>query len=173
MFTSGVSRNITESDIYRVLGDFINMIFSGDVVQGQSNRAPLPPEGEHFIVIEGLGASVLSTNRYSYDVENGTQTQSRTAAWRYQIDCYGEEAASLADSLSTVFRSEWACDYFREHDDIMQPLYASNPRQLPFVNNSQQYEQRWSFDINVQPNAQTTLPQVFMTGVTIKLNPLL
>lgn len=172
MFAVGVKRNITEDDIYRSLGLFIKTIFDGEIVRGMANKVSMPKFGKNFIVIEALYSNIYSTTKTKYNRENEEATFYKTTVAAYQIDCYGNDSFSIADSLTTMIRTEYACDFFRENGNILQPLYASDARQLTFINSARQYEERWSFDVKVQPNATTTLPQEFMDSVKLKLKPI-
>lgn len=172
MFAVNVKRNIAESDIYRALGLFIKTLFDGEVFRGMTNRVPLPQSGKNFVVMQALYSNALSTTSVFYKRNQDQQTLSKTTVAVYQIDCYGPDSYSLADSLATAFRSDYACEFFRENGNVLQPLYTSETRQLTFINGSRQYEERWSIDLHVQPNLTTTLPQQFMDGVDLKYKPL-
>lgn len=100
-----------------------------------------------------------------------------------QVDVHGPASADSVQAIATLFRDQYACDLFRfgpavdaensgpidseagwaitsEPLDI-QPLYTSDPRQVPFVNAEQNYEYRWSIDLVLQANIVVTVPQQF------------
>ena len=47
------------------------------------------------------------------------------------------------------------------------PLFASEPRQVPFLNEAQQVETRWSVDLVMQVNPLVTVPQDFAQSLDI------
>jgi hypothetical protein len=51
----------------------------------------------------------------------------------------------------------------------MQPLYASDARQLQFVTGEAQYMERWGFDAVLQMNPIVSVPQDFADSLTVGL----
>ena len=51
-----------------------------------------------------------------------------------------------------MFRSSYAVDFFAALGGAITPLFASDPRQMPFVNAEQQYEDRYV--IEAEPAGQ-------------------
>ncbi|MGN6774994.1 phage neck terminator protein, partial [Rhizobium sp.] len=49
------------------------------------------------------------------------------------------------------------------------PLFASDPRQLPYVNENQQTENRWVIDVHMQANPTIRAPQEFADQLDITL----
>lgn len=79
----------------------------------------------------------------------------------FQVDVYGPGSADNAQTISTTFRDEFAVDFFRNLNPLVSPLYADDPRQMPFEDDQQQVENRWMIEAKVQVNQAVTVPQQF------------
>lgn len=76
------------------------------------------------------------------------------------------DAADMATIISAFFRSEIASDAFiGAMTPGVSPLYADDPRQMPFINAEQQVESRWVMDAFVQCNFAIPWPLQFSDGV--------
>ena len=153
--------SLTEDALVDALGAFVQVIV-GDlvaVVRGQQNRVP-PPKGR-YVYITPILAPALSLPRTSYaDVPSGgTMTLTRPTQWTAQIDCYGDSAQDMALAICIALRSAYGCDALKTSG--AQPLYAGDPRQLPFITGEDQYLERWSVDAVLQFNPSITVPQQF------------
>lgn len=166
--------SITESNLLGALKAWL-IVVSGFgnavVVKGQANRVAMP--NGSYVIMTSLGVSELSYIKeaiYTPGSANpGTEGDERSMEWRVQIDCYGVGAFDLADTLKVLTRTEFTFDQFASSGVDMQPLYASEPKNLTIVNGEGQYEPRWSFDLHVQYNPVVTFPQSFMT--TLEITP--
>lgn len=78
-----------------------------------------------------------------------------------QLDIHGPESANNAFMVETLFRSEVAEDAFESRGFAVVPLYADAARQMPFVNQEQQYENRWVVEAVMQMNPVTSTPMQF------------
>ncbi|MEX3614238.1 MAG: hypothetical protein VB141_10915 [Burkholderia gladioli] len=164
-----VSISITEKMLLTVLGNFVVKLVDCEVVRGQANRVS-PPKGE-FIVLTPLSALSLSTTIETHEpnLQADTLRHMRPTQWTAQIDCYGKRAQDRAVTLSTLLRSAYACEQFGGEGLNVQPLFAGDARQLPFVNASDQYEERWSFDAVLQYNPVIIVPQDFANALSASL----
>jgi hypothetical protein len=88
-----------------------------------------------------------------------------------QLDVHGPNSADNAQVISTLFRDEYAVDQFTTSGFDVAPLYADDPKQLPFENENQQIEMRWVIDAMMNANQTVTAPQAFFTAVKIGLVP--
>ena len=84
-----------------------------------------------------------------------------------QCDVHGPASADNSQVIEAVFRDETACQAFTDTGLDLQPLYTSDPRQIPFINGEGQYENRWSIDLTMQANPVITVAQQFAGIVTI------
>jgi hypothetical protein len=92
-----------------------------------------------------------------------------------QLDFHSQNATTagdMAQTVSTLFRDEYAVDQFANQpppNNGVVPLYAEDPAQRPFINESQQYEWRWTIDVYVQINQIVTVPQQYADAITVVL----
>jgi hypothetical protein len=145
----------SEDDINTVLAAFLNDILPApiEVVRGQDNRVPQPAI-DNYVVIWPLRFPRLATNMEALD--KGTQqTVTQAAELVMQIDVHGPASYSNVGIISTLFRSSYAVDFFKSLSDVVAPLYADDPRQMPFITAEQQYEDRWIVEAHMQVNFTT------------------
>ena len=86
-----------------------------------------------------------------------------------QVDVHGPDSAENIQTLSTMFRSDYAAEFFTESG--VTPLMCGDPRQMPFLNDSSQVEQRWNIDLDLQINPAISLPQQFADEIITTLYP--
>ena len=85
-----------------------------------------------------------------------------------QLDFHGPDPRTTSDMVApveTLFRSELANSLFASATTGVYPLYADDPRQVPWVNSEQQIEAMWTLDCVVQVNQQVAWPQQFATSL--------
>lgn len=80
-----------------------------------------------------------------------------------QVDFHSIDSSSLdmAQLVSTSLRDEFATSFFAALDpplNSVAPLYADDPRQIPFVNDQQQYEWRSMLEVHLQVNQTAASP---------------
>ena len=76
-------------------------------------------------------------------------------------------ASDMAQTISTLIRDERATRFFADAGMDGAPLYAEDPRQVPFLNGEQQYENRYVVDVHIQANQALGLPQQFADEAVI------
>lgn len=86
-----------------------------------------------------------------------------------QIDVHGPNGSDNATIVTTAFRDEIAADFFASMSAAISPLYADDPKQLPFQNAEQQWEDRWVIEANIEVDYTVTFPQQFFTNVIANL----
>lgn len=127
------------------------------IIQGQVNRAP-EPTGPDFVTMTPLRAVRLETNIDTF--AGGTALGPNTyltfmqpTHYTIQLDVHGPFSMDNSAIISTMFRDQYAMDAFAAagQGDIV-PLYADDPRQSPFMNAEDQYENRWIVEANIQVN---------------------
>jgi hypothetical protein len=162
--------SITETQVLTVLRSFILSLVSLDgdhVIRGLQNRVAMP--AGDFIEITASLSSPLSTNVQTYAPDNSGSLNKRSTQLSVQIDCYGVSAMDNANMLSMMLRSDYACQKFAESGLDMQPLYANDAHQMPFVTGEEQYMERWVFDAVLQFNPVVTVPQDFADSLEVGL----
>jgi hypothetical protein len=84
-----------------------------------------------------------------------------------QIDVHGPLSLDNAQTISTLFRDPYATTFFATVSDLIVPLYADDPRQTPFINGEQQYENRYTVTAHMQVNQQVAIPMQYMDDVRV------
>lgn len=155
---------LTEDDLKTALRGFLLSVTDGDVVSGQQNDVAMPLGP--FIEMTPIRTQELCRPWSTYHDAGaglGVETIHRSSSWTCQLDCFGKQAQNAATVISTLFRTDFACRHFANRHDgiVIQPLYASEPRQLPFINAEMNYEKRWVVEVTLQFNALIVVPAAF------------
>lgn len=175
--SASASISLTESQTFQALRTFLLDILPAgtEVVRAQINRTP-EPEGADFIVMTQVLRERLSTNVDTYSdgylVSPANPSVVRAlqpTRVTIQLDVHGPASAENAQIITTLFRSEYATDQFTVSGFDVQPLFAGDPRQMPFINGEQQVETRWVIDAVLQVNPVVTVAQQFASALQIDL----
>lgn len=86
-----------------------------------------------------------------------------------QLDVHGPNGADNAQKISTLFRDDYAVMQFASYGIGVAPLHADDPKQLPFLNAEQQYEDRWVVEAHMQANEVVTAPQQYADALAVDL----
>lgn len=158
--------SFSESDVFNSLrGLLMTMVPSGvEIIRAEGNRVP-EPAGSDFIVMTQVLRTRLATNTdvYTdgYPVTPGIGTLRQPTQFDVQLDVHGPASADNIHIISTLWRDEYSTLYFDRGPIDIQALYASEPRQAPFINAEDQYEYRWTIDLSMQINPLVIVPQDF------------
>jgi hypothetical protein len=164
--------SITQQQLLTSLGNYIlGVALAGtSVIVGQVNRTPTPLN--LFVVMTVLTLpqqGMPSTTRTNPVGDSNTGSENYRAAtrWHMQIDCYGDQAGENAQLISKMFKTNYACLALASSGVDMAPLYATEPRNLQFINGEQQYERRFSFELVGQYNPIISVPLEFANELVI------
>lgn len=120
----------------------------------------------------GLGTYLVSPSQNCAQgvISAGTIRATQATRVVMQLDIHGPNSADNVEVISTMFRDGYAVREFLPAGLAVSPLYADDPKQMPFLNDQQQYENRWVLEAHIQAD-QTVfgLPQEFMDDVTVNL----
>lgn len=147
--------SIDETQLFTALRSFLLELVDCPVLRGPLNRTAMP-KGD-FIVMSPAGQTSLSTNTTTYT--DTTKSVIRSTQWSAQLDCYGALAGDRAQVIATIFRDDWACEQFAQLDPDVQPLYATDAKQMPLVTGEHQYEKRWTFEAHLSYKPVVTVQQ--------------
>lgn len=94
-----------------------------------------------------------------------------------QLDVHGPASNANAAILTTLLRDQWAVEQFDQEATaiglsagVLTPLYADDPKQIPFINDQQQYETRWIVEAWLQANQTViNIPQQFASAFDVTL----
>lgn len=100
----------------------------------------------------------------------GEKTAMQPTLWVVQLDIHGPRSADNAQIVSTLLRDLYGVDFIQAVDPNVTPIDADDPKQIPFVNEQNQYENRWVVEARLQVNETVTgLPQQFADALTVEL----
>jgi hypothetical protein len=90
-----------------------------------------------------------------------------------QCDVHGPNSSLNASALAITWRDDAACQLIKAASGPleMQPLYADEPRMVPFTNAEAQWEDRWVVDLHLQANILVTVGQEFADELAVGLLP--
>lgn len=139
-----------------------------EVVQGLDNRVPMPLPVPGFVAMTAVLLTPHRTPVAIIDQQNPNPNsiafeQGMTAT--VQLDCYGALSEDWAAMLTTLFRTEYACDFLAP----MAPLFTKDPMQAALVNAEAQYEKRWIVEGKVQYNPIVSTPAEFADTLEVNL----
>lgn len=84
-----------------------------------------------------------------------------------QIDVHGPNASNNSQVVTTLMRDSFATEFFDDLGTGVSPLHADDPKQIPFVNAEQQYEDRWVIEALLQANVVLSVPQQYADSVVV------
>jgi hypothetical protein len=135
-------------------------VSANTVIQQQLTGTP-GGAGTYQISISQSVASTLMQSG-STDIMQPTQVS-------IQLDVHGPDGADNAQVISTLFRDGYGYDQFASFGYDMRPLYTSEPKQIPFINSEQQYEARWTIDVEIQINPKVPVSQQFAMTASVSI----
>ena len=85
-----------------------------------------------------------------------------------QVDVHGPSSQDNSKIISTLFRDQYGVDQFATSGFDIVPLYADDPKQIPFINENDQFENRWIVEAHMQCNELTGgIPQQYFDAVNV------
>jgi hypothetical protein len=152
---NAVSLLLPDTIVCKVVRDYImSIVPTQRVIRTPVNRASMP-KGPYVSFTPGLRRP-LATNVSAPMI--GGRIVTRSEQMSFQIDCYGEGAGDTAETLNVLYRDPYAAELFQESGYDVAPLYATDIQQAPFVSGEDQYEDRYTFEIELQINSRVTVP---------------
>jgi len=115
----------------------------------------------------GVGTYTVSLSQSvaSEAMASGTEAILQPTQVTIQLDVHGPNSADNSQTIATLFRDAYATSFFAGTG--VTPFYADDPKQMPFINDQQQVENRWVVDVVMQSNASIeNLPQQFADELT-------
>lgn len=86
-----------------------------------------------------------------------------------QLDVHGPNGPDNAQKISTLMRDDYAVQQFATYGVDVTPLLADDPKQLPFLNAEQQYEDRWVIEAMLQANEVVSVQQQFADQASVEV----
>ncbi len=113
----------------------------------------------------GVGTYSVSVGQTlaSQTLSAGQNVLEQGAEVTFQLDFHtlDNTSADLAQTVATTMRDPYGVQVFADQNLGVVPLYADDPRQVPFINENQQYEWRWVLEASMQVNQAVRVPQQF------------
>jgi hypothetical protein len=79
-------------------------------------------------------------------------------------------SADMAQVVAQMIRDPYGVAYINGQNAAVTPLYAGQPRQVPYMNAEDMFEFRWIVECILQANVTITgLPQAFVTSAALTL----
>lgn len=130
------------------------------IVQAQTSG---PPGGAGTYTVsksQTVGPVLMAAGQKS--IEEGAKVT-------VQIDVHTEDntASDLAQTISATLRDPYGVSLFGGTG--VSPLYADDPRYMPFVNENQQSEWRWVLEACFQVNQIVVVPKQYADAVDVDL----
>lgn len=158
--------NIDHQELYREIRLFLLGLFPGatrEVVQALQNNQPLP---DNAIVMQALFDRNLDEASTYYTLPDQAHVQN-SVELRMQLDFYGPQAESRSRIVMNLWKNLYGTDNF----ELCKPLYVHSRRRHPYVNDSNQYEDRFILDLALQYNPEITHEQDFADEANITIKP--
>lgn len=162
----------TEENVLAALRSFILSIVPDgvEIIEGQDNRVA-EPAGPDYIVMTPTNRNRLSTNYSSWD-ETGFNPTMIVAEYdtefTAQLDLHGPNSSDYASAISTLFRDYYACDQMVGTG--VTPLYATDGKQMPFINGENQFENRWVMTVSLQITPAVSTPMQFADRLDVTVS---
>lgn len=166
--------SVTESKLFEYVRAFLLEVI-GDpatpVIRSQGNRVA-PPKAPLWLVMTGRSRVALSTTTEDWDQQPGPDptalTHTHKVRANIQLDVYGETSADVASTVSALFRTPYAADFFAAKSAAVAPLYATDGQQMPLISGEEQYISRWTMELALQANLDVSTNQDFLDSVQVE-----
>ena len=122
----------------------------------------------------GAGVYVVSQGQTvaSATLASGAELLDQSVEILFQIDVHGPNSADNAQTISTLFRDDYATAWWASNGfTTSSPLYTDDPKQVPFINAEQQYETRWIVEARVEADQSVAVPMQFADALGVTLFP--
>ena len=117
----------------------------------------------------GVGTYIVSPTQTvpSRKLAAGAEELTRSVQITYQVDVHGPNGDQNAHLITTFFRDPRGVDVMQTINPYMVPLEADDAVQLPFVNEQNQYEDRYTLSTRFQVNITSSIGQQFADQLAV------
>lgn len=143
--------------IYLEIWNYLTKLFNCPVEQGLQNNSPLSHDG----IVMTLMPYSEALDQPTYDNADNISTIQNSRAFMMQLDFYGAQAFNRANQVAVMWRSTYTTNELI----TIQPLYNNQVRNLEYVNEQDQYEQRFMLEIALQYNPHYTYTEQSDTDI--------
>jgi hypothetical protein len=119
-------------------------------------------------IVTGLSPYTVTPSQTvaSANLAAGTRQIEQSTRMTVQLDVHGPSSGDNAQIITTLFRDGYGVEAFEQSGYPIAPLYTNEPRQLAFDNGEDQFEDRWSIDLDLQIKPVIGVPQQFADQLT-------
>lgn len=152
-------------ELYREIRLYLLGMFpaaGSQIIQAFQNNNPLP---ENAIVMQALFERNLDETSTYYEPALEQAHAQSSVDVRLQLSFYGADAEKRSRTVYTL----WKSPYTTSRMTACQPLYATGRDRRPYINDSNQYEDRWIVDLSLQYNPSVTYAQDFAEDVNFDI----
>lgn len=143
-----------------------------EVARAQVNRVPTPSVAD-YVIMTPTHRDIIEIPVVTWDTTNSAPVVINMASpvkETVQLDIHGPNSPDTTWVIASALRSFVGSDLFRNcpllpSGAVIEPLYTENPRQIPFINGEQQYENRWIVEVALQADINITISQDFASAL--------
>lgn len=122
----------------------------------------------------GVGTYVVSPGQTisSGTLSAGGKLLEAGSKFVVQLDFHSYDlnaAADMAATVQAVFRDPYSYAFFDPAESGVAPLYADDPRLVPFVNENQQVESRWILEAEMQVNQTVRVQAEYADAISVEI----
>lgn len=119
----------------------------------------------------GIGTYNVDTSQTvsSTRMASGALVRAQQVQATFQLDIHGDAGGDTSRIVSTMFFDDYAVEQFAALNTMVSPLFCNDPKQMPFSNAEQQYEDRWVMEVTMQVNSVVTAPQQYADALAVEL----
>lgn len=127
-----------------------------------------PKQGEAPLNGAGTYQLAKTPNQFNQKFWCGAHSVMTPQEYIVQCDVHGPNSGYNVRTLSTLWRDDSSGTLARQLGAYIAPFYADGPRQMPFIDGGQNYEQRWTVDLHMQINPVVNVTQQFADQLQIE-----
>lgn len=105
-----------------------------------------------------VSGSVTLSNQ---PVAAGIKALMQPVEWTIQLDVHGPNSGDNSVAITAAFRDDYAVTQFQTYGFDVTPLYADDAKQIAFITDQSQYEERWIIEACLQANQIVSVAQQF------------
>lgn len=141
--------------------------------------------GTVFLISSQVSGSLGGTGVYqlngtttipSQTLAAGIETLGTPVQFSVQLDVHGPNSADNSSVINSAFRDDYAFQAFATQVsnltlplNSVTPLYADEATQTPFINDQEQFENRWVIPCELEVNQSIVVPLQFFTATQVAL----
>ena len=160
--------SVTESQVMAAMTAFLTTILPSNVnIRKAQGNLTAEPRGPDFVLLTPVRRRRLGTTIDIWDPIEGETTYTEPMQVDVQLDFHGETSTDNATTFQILFRDAYAYDFLNPLN--VAPLYCDDGQQMPFINDQDQFEDRWVLTASMQINPALIIAQQSANTLTVGL----